>query len=419
MSIRFHLRPCCLAVAQIVVLGALLVSLPAPASASTRDAALEQGVALMRDEQWHAMIELLEPLHQADRADDDVALLLAIAYYRADRHDAAAALFDPLSRHTDQEISATAALFLGLIERAGGDEAAAARRFEQVAGSSPLLADSANRLLAGGYERGVSAAVTLRAGADSNVALVSSSALGPGPGRRGAADVDAQLSGALVAQPLDRIALLLVAAGGYRRQVELTELDLGAARAGVRYLTRPSRVAVSLGYAFEAESLGGALFALGHAADLEARIGGRYWLETSYALRHREYHLASYEGYGGVLHRGVIEGGQRERGSSVGLGAIGEYDSTRDTALAGWGAGGRLRGTWRRDRLGLSGSVEAVARWLGARRDWRTELRATASYDIADEASLVFAASGLTNRSTDVMYEHVKLTGHVGMEWRF
>jgi hypothetical protein len=391
---------------------------PPPAAASpsaSRDAVLDRAVALMGDEQWPALIALLEPAHRGDPADDDVALLLAIAYFRTDRGDDAVPLFRRLAAHPDAEVAATATLFLGLLARAGGDEADARRLFEQVASDSALLGDSAQTLLAAGRSERISAALAVRAGADSNVPLVSSHAIGPGSS---SADLDLQVSGAVVGRPLGDAGVLLHAAGAFRKQARLTDLDLVAGRAGASYATASPRVRLGLGYAFEVDALGGALLGVGHAVDARARLLGRRWLETSYALRLRDYHRAEYTGYSGHLHRGGVELGARYRGGEAGVAAIGEGEWTRDPDVSGWAGGGRLRATLRRERLALAGSAEVLGRWLGARRDLRGEVRASAAYELGAHTAAVVGVSGLINESTEPAFDHVKVAVHAGVELR-
>jgi hypothetical protein len=388
----------------------------AHAGSLTREQVLEQATSLTRAGEWMAVIALLEPAHRADPDSPEVALLLAIAYFREDRPGDAEPLFRELAAHPDDEIAEPSQLFLGLLARESGDEREARRLFREVAdSSSSVLGESAQRLLRPAAGQRLTAALSLRSGIDSNVGLISSQTVGPGPSP---ADANLLVTGAAVAWPFAGTDFRLLAAGAYRKQTRLAEFDFGAARAGAYYEHASASVDLGLGYAFEASMLGGALLSTGHAGDLRARLQGREFAELAYALRVRSYGPDAYEGYSGDSHRGTLWLGRRYPAGEAALGGLVEAERTRDPDLAGLGAGAAGRLAIRHDRLSLRAHGELLPRRLGGRRDFRAEASASIAYAFADHLAWLVGASALANRSTAPEFQHVKAAGYAGLELR-
>jgi hypothetical protein len=396
---------------------AALVTFEASAQASSPPDGdlLERAASLTQARDWAAVIELLEPAYREDPTNAETALLLAIAYYRHDRRADAAPLFRGLAAHPDDEIAEPAQLFLGLLAREGGDEAEARRLFRDVATSSSVLGESAQKLLRPTAGQRFTAAASLRSGIDSNVPLLSSDVVGPGASP---ADANLLLTAAAVAWPSSSADVRILAAGAYRKHARLTDYDFFAGRAGLSYAHTGARFDFGAGYAFEASALGGALLSNGHAADLSARLPGRRFAELAYALRVRSYAPEGYRGYSGDAHRGLAWLGTRFRLGEAAVAAVADAERTRDADLAGWGFGARARVSLRHKRLSFRAHGEVLPRHLGGRQDLRAEASAAFAYALGDHFALLLGASALSNRSTAPEFQHVKAAAYTGLELR-
>jgi hypothetical protein len=402
-------------IAALALSALLLVSPLAQASSPPEDDVLERAASLVQARDWAEVIALLEPAYRANPASAEAGLLLAIAYYRHDRHADAEPLFRRLAAHPDNEIAEPARLFLGLLARDDGDEREARRLFREVATSSSVLGESAQKLLRPTAGQRFTAAASLRSGIDSNVPLLSSEIVGPGASP---ADANLLVTGAAVAWPLSSADVRILAAGAYRKHARLSDYDFFAGRTGLSYERTGASVDFGAAYAFEASALGGALLSTGHAADLSARLPGRRFAELAYALRVRSYAPEGYSGYSGGAHRGLAWLGTRFRHGEAAFAAVADAERTRDADLAGWGMGARARVRLRHKSLSFRADGEVLPRHLGGRQDLRAEASASFAYAIGDHLAWLLGTSALSNRSTAPAFEHVKVAAYTGLELR-
>ena len=413
---RHRSCPSRLLLAGAVALFALAeAAAPAHATSTESENVLERAAHLTQSRDWPQVIALLEPDYLQGSASAEARLLLAIAYFRDDRQRDAEPLFRDLARHPDADMHEPARLFLGLIARHHGREREARRLFRDVARGSSVLGQSAQILLRPTAGQRFTAAASLRSGFDSNVPLLSSELVGPG---ESPADANLFITGAAVGWPLAGADLRLIAAGAYRAHARLDDFDFFAGRAGVHYEISGPAVDLGIGYAFEASALGGQLLSTGHAADLRARLPGKRYGEFAYALRLRDYAPDGYRGYSGDAHRGLAWLGTKFRHGEAALAALVDIERADDPAFAGFGVGGRTRLRLVYNDLNVRADLEVLPRSLGGRNDLRTEATTAISYALGEHVAWLLGGSALANRSTDPLFQHVKLAAYTGLELR-
>src|SRR5262249_48071893 len=161
----------------------------------------------------------------------------------------------------NEEVRASAHIFLGLIERDRGSTDAARAQLGAAAGtSSPLLSDAGRTLLSATGPRLLTLTLLLRPGFDSNVPLLPGTALAPGA-LTARADGDILLLASAALRPLRGIGLTVEESASYRQQLRLTDFDLFSNVLGVRYAWLGQSDRVLARYGFELMTLGRELYA--------------------------------------------------------------------------------------------------------------------------------------------------------------
>src|SRR5512138_2877704 len=111
------------------------------------ESAFETGVDRFRAQDFAGSVAPLEQAHASDPRDADTALLLGIAHYRTDRGVRAVPLLQQAERSGDDDVRASARVFLGLIADERGDSDRAQSYFGLVARSSTDLGSTGRLLL--------------------------------------------------------------------------------------------------------------------------------------------------------------------------------------------------------------------------------------------------------------------------------
>ncbi len=401
---------------------AILAATPVVAHAGGDDA-FERGVDRFQREDFAGAIPPLREALAATPSDRDAELLLGIAYARTGDDADARPLLADAARADDPEAADSARIFLGVIADRDGDRALARRYYDAVARSSSDLAATGRSLAdgAGAAPRWTLVAI-VRPEVDSNVALLPTTAA-PMPGAP-IADADLLAIAGATARPIDALPVVLDETFSYRAQDRLTSYDLLANTIGANAQAGDADWTGTAGYHFEASTLGGARYELGHVGDLGLRraLGARTGLDASYTIAARDYAIADYAGYSGVTHRGGLDLDWADRDHTVELvaGARIARELTDDPALTATAAGGRAElrlAAWKGAEL--RADADATARTFDpasmGRRDLQLRGGAAFYIDLSPAVGLVVGGTALRNVSNDSDFDATKLTAYVGL----
>lgn len=395
-----------------------LVALGSAPVFADADADLQRGLARFEAGEFAAAIGPLEAAHVADPSDLDTDLLLGIAYYRCDDRARARPLLAIAEHSLDPETRDSAQIFLGLLADAAGDTAGALGYYDSVAHGSSSLATSGRELLDRGRGERFSAALVVRPELDSNVPLLPATvaATSSGTGDR------ALFVLALVrVRLLDAVPVVLDEALAYRKQMQLTDYDLASSVTGATWSHQGAAYDAALGYHFDASTLGGTLYQLGHTVDVGVRraIAGSFGVAASYQLAVRTLYPDAFAGYTGTVQTATARLSWRAPGWELDAGAVIGREATDDPALSAVASGGQLAGRLRLGRADLRLFARAVDRRYDDAAQGRqdVQLRADASVyvDLTPRLGAVLGGSLLDNRSNVMDDGFVKWTGYLGV----
>ena len=389
----------------------------APVSADA-DADLERGLARFQAGEFTAAIGPLEAAHAADPSDLDTDLLLGIAYYRSGDPARARPLLAAAEHALDPETCDSARIFLGLIADAAGDTAGALGYYDSVAHGSSSLATSGRELLDRGRGERVTAALVVRPELDSNVPLLPATAA---PTGGGTADRDLFMLALLRVRPLDAIPVVLDETVAYRKQMQLTDYDLASSVTGASWSHQGAAYHAALAYHFDASTLGGAPFQLGHTVDAGARraIAGAFGVAASYQLVVRTLYPDAFAGYTGTVQTGTARLSWQRSTWELDVGAVIAREATEDPTLSAVASGGQLAGRLRLGGADLRLFARAADRRYDAaamgRRDFQVRADASLYVDLTPHLGAVLGASLLDNLSNTMDDGFVKWTGYLGV----
>jgi len=395
-----------------------LVALGSPPAFADADAELARGLARFEAGEFAAAIGPLEAAHAADPSDLDADLLLGIAYYRCNDPGRARPLLALAEHSPDPEIRDSARIFLGLLADATGDTAGALGYYEGVAHGSSSLATSGRELLDRGRGERLSAALVIRPELDSNVPLLPATAT---PTGGGTGDRDLFVLALVRVRPFDAVAVTLDETVAYRKQMQLTDYDLASSVTGATWSHLGADYHAALGYHFDASTLGGALFQLGHTVDAGARgvIAGSFGVAASYQLAVRTLYPDAFAGYTGTVQTATARLSWLARGWELEVGAVIGREVTDDPALSAVASGGQLTGRLRMGRADLRLFARAADRRYDAaalgRRDFQVRADASVYVDLTPHLGAVLGGSWLDNRSNAMDDGFVKWTGYLGV----
>jgi Tetratricopeptide repeat len=400
---------------------ALVLALFASSSAlADGDDAFTRGLARFEADDYAGAIAPLVAAHASDPSDPAAALLLGIAYYQTGNDDAALPLLAQAARANDAETRDSANVFLGLAADRGADAGLAHHYYEVVARSSGALGASGRALLDRGSEPRWSLVAVIRPEIDSNVALLPDTSRGA----TGAADADLLALADAAVRPIDAVPLALEDTLSYRRQERLTAYDMLFNSAGATW-TRAGDLRAAAAYHFEASTLGGARFALGHVGDLALRYApdDGAGVAVRYAIAARDFAPDAYAGYGGIVHTAGadLSWGGPGRGVELAAGYVFQRELTADPALSATAHGARaaLRvaiGRGRELRLSALAADRTYDDVTAMGRHDR-QLRADAAFyvDLSSTFGVVIGGAALRNASNLADYDATKLTAYAGV----
>ncbi|HEX7837297.1 MAG TPA: hypothetical protein VF469_07530, partial [Kofleriaceae bacterium] len=386
---------------------------PALADADA-DAELERGLARFEAGEFAAAIGPLEAAHAADPSDLDTDLLLGIAYYRCDDPGRARPLLATAAHSLDPETRDSARIFLGLVADAVGDTVGALDYYDSVAHGSSSLAASGRELLDRGRGERLSAALVVRPELDSNVPLQPATAASTGGGT---GDRDLFVLALLRARPFDDIAVVLDETLAYRKQMQLTDYNLASSVTGATWSHLGAAYHAALGYHFDASTLGGALFQLGHTVDAGARraISSSFGVAASYQLVVRTLYPDAFAGYTGPVQTATARLSWIAPAWELDAGAVVAREATEDPTLSAVASGGQLSGRLRLGRADLRLFARAADRRYDAaamgRRDFQLRVDASVYVDLTRHIGAVLGGSLLDDRSNVMDDGFVKWTG--------
>ncbi len=395
-----------------------LVALGSSPALADADADLERGLARFEAGEFAAAIGPLEAAHTADPSDLDTDLLLGIAYYRCNHPGRARSLLAIAEHSLDPETRDSARIFLGLLADAAGDTAGALGYYEGVAHGSSSLATSGRELLDRGRGERLSAALVIRPELDSNVPLLPATAT---PTGGGTGDSDLFVLAFIRARPFDAVAVVLDETVAYRKQMQLTDYDLASSVTGATWSHLGAAYHAALGYHFDASTLGGALFQLGHTVDAGARraIAGSFGIAASYQLTVRTLYPDAFAGYTGTVQTATARLSWLARGWEFEVGAVIGREATDDPTLSVVASGGQLTGQLRMGRADLRLFARAADRRYDVaalgRRDFQVRADASVYVDLTPHVGAVLGGSLLDNRSNVMDDGFVKWTGYLGV----
>jgi tetratricopeptide (TPR) repeat protein len=389
-----------------------------PAVESNEPTAFERGLTKFQAGDFAAAIEPLEQARAQDPSDADTALLLGIAYYRTDQLDRAKPLFEQAEHDGDADGKSSARIFLGLIADTAGHPEAAHQYFDQVARTSPALRSAARLLL---DEAGVSRwsiVGIVRPGFDSNVALIPLTAQGRGK-QSGSGDAELDLVGTLAARPVEDVPLVLDDTASYSAHAQLHDYDMLSDRVGAMYVWANKRDRASLGYHFEAATLGGERYVLGHAIDagVRRRLCGTRAIAARYTFAARDYG-AGYEDYTGLTHTGIVEigFGSHAQPFELALGYAVEHEGTSDAMLTAFVHGPRaVVRIQLRKTVELRSLMLVTQRIYDNRQSGNVQNDTALYFDLSNTWGLLFGGSFLGNASTDKQDSYIKWTLFAGV----
>ncbi|HEY6032708.1 MAG TPA: hypothetical protein VIV58_00575, partial [Kofleriaceae bacterium] len=319
---------------------------------------------------------------------------------------------------SDPEAAASARVFLGLIADARGESGRARSYYRMVASSPTALGVTGRALLASAGDRW-SIAVVSRPGYDSNVALQPATVTATGAG----GDADLTTIGAITTRPLSDLDLVLDNTVLYRRHARMTDFDMLSDTVGASAIVGGATDRAILAYHFDAATLGGARYDVGHAVDLGYVhvLAGPLAATARYSLDARTYTPAAYAGYTGLTHTGILElaWGTPTSAKQASLGYVIERDATDDPMLAATGNGARLALRTGSSAIELRGSALASYRIYDADALGRRDLLVTADTSLYAELShafgLVVGATLLRNLSNEAATDYLKWTVYAGV----
>lgn len=382
------------------------------------DADLQRGVARFEAGEFAAAIAPLEAAHAADPSDLDTDLLLGIAYYRCADPARARPLLALAAQSPDPETRDSARIFLGLLADAAGDTAGALGYYDSVAHGSSSLATSGRALLDRGRGEKLSAALVVRPELDSNVPVLPSTIA---PTGSGTGDRDLFVLALVRVRPLDAVPVVLDEALAYRKQMQLADYDLASSVTGATWSHQGAAHDAALGYHFDASTLGGALYQLGHTVDAGARraIAGPFGVAASYQLAVRTLYPDAFAGYTGMVQTATARLSWRAPGWELDAGAVIGREATDDPTLSVVASGGQLAGRVRIGRADLRLFARATDRRYDAaamgRRDVQVRADASLYIDLTPHLGAVLGGSLLDNRSNAMDGGFVKWTGYLGV----
>jgi hypothetical protein len=392
---------------------------------SSSTGSMERGIAAFERGDFEDAARDLATARRVAPDDLELALLLGIADYRLGRTEEAENLLEAATGSEDPETAGAARAFLGLIAEERGDRVRA-RRLWSSASESPVpeLAASALKLLEAREPSPFAVGALLRAGYDSNVALISLTAAPP-PGATSSGDAELFGLAALALRP--GLGFGFEETVSYRKYALLTAYDQLSSTTGVRW-EHPGPDRLSLADAFEVATLGGPLFHLGDTFDAAYRraIDPDLGVGARYQLRQRKYSLPAYAGYSGWSHSGALElsRGTPETPFELIIGALLLREQTDDPSLSAVGLGGRALARYARSGFFALLAATALERLFDAvpstteppRRDTQLLAEATAGYSLYTELAVVFGGAFVRNLSNRTDFDHQKWTVSLGVE---
>jgi tetratricopeptide (TPR) repeat protein len=402
-----------LAIAAALV--TVVLSGPARADAA---ADLELGVARVQAGEFAAAIAPLRAAHEADPSDLDAALLLGIAYYRCGDDARAQPLFAAAAQSADPDTHDGARLFLGLLADRAGDAEAAIGYYDSVSRGGSSLAASGQQLLARGRGERLSAALVIRPEIDSNAAVLPAASI---PADGSASDRDLLLAAELHVRPFQAIGLVLDQAVAYRKQAQLTELDMASSVSGASWGGRAGAYRGAIGYHIDVSTLGGVFFQLGQTFDAAGRrlIAGAFAVAASYQLTARTLYPDAYAGYTGLVHTGAAKLSWLAGAWELELAGLAVREATSDPTLAATGAGGQIAARLRLGRIDMRVVARAIDRRYDAaaqgRRDLQVRGEAALYVDITSHLGAVIGATMLDDHSNVMADSYAKWTGYLGL----
>lgn len=395
-----------------------LVALGSAPALADAEAELERGLARFQAGEFAAAVGPLEAAHAADPLDLDTDLLLGIAYYRCGDPGRARPLLAAAEHSLDSETRDSARIFLGLVADAAGDTAGALGYYDSVAHGSSSLATSGRELLDRGRGERLSAALVVRPELDSNVPLLPGTTT---PTGGGTGDRDLFVLALLRVRPLDAASVVLDETLAYRKQMQLTDYDLASSVTGATWSHLGAVYHAALGYHFDASTLGGALFQLGHTVDAGARraIAGSFGIAASYQLVVRTLYPDAFAGYTGTVQTAAAQLSWRAPAWELEVGAVIGREATEDATLSAVASGGQLAGRLRLGRADLRLFARAADRRYDAaaigRRDFQLRADASVYVDLTRHVGAVLGGTLLDNRSNVMDDGFVKWTGYLGV----
>jgi tetratricopeptide (TPR) repeat protein len=395
-----------------------LVALGSAPVFADADAELQRGLARFEAGEFAAAIGPLEAAHAADPSDLDTDLLLGITYYRLGDPGRARPLLAIAARSLDPETRDSAQIFLGLLADAAGDTAGALGYYDSVARGSSSLATSGRELLDRGRGERLSAALVVRPELDSNVPLLPATAAVTGGG---AGDRDLFVLALVRVRPLDAVPVVLDEALAYRKQMQLTDYDLASSVTGATWNHLGAVYHAALGYHFDASTLGGAAFQIGHTIDAGARraIAGSFGIAASYQLVVRTLDPDAYAGYTGTVQTGAAQLSWLHPTWELEVGGVIAREATEDLTLSAMASAGQLAGRLRLGRADLRLFARAADRRYDAaaagRRDFQLRADASVYVDLTRHLGAVLGGTLLDNRSNVMDDGFVKWTGYLGV----
>ena len=412
----------------MVALSAASVS---DARAGAAPAPLERALALFRDGRYAEAAPALELAVAADDTDDDVALLLAIAYLRLDRASDAEPLLARAAASANDETRAAAHLYLGIVARDRGEADAARRELGIAARSSALLlAASGGQLLDRVAQHHLAFTLLVRPEIDSNVPLLPVAATSNSLPDGSRVDGDLLVLVAISLRPSRAIGLVVEETAAYRQQLTLTRYDFFADNLGVRYTHLGDLHRITVAGGGELMTLGGALFAVGAA--LQGSFRRALWRGIGVAVhdtfRFRSFLPDGYAAFTGPSNTGGVElsWGTPEAGVELAAGYLLVGELTADPTFTALGHGPTLRARSRvgaRVDVSLSGALvmrtfSQADPTVGVRRDTQGWADVSVAVDLTRWGlGLIVGGSVLRNLSTVSDFDYVKATAHVGLAW--
>jgi hypothetical protein len=391
-----------------------------------RIAALAYRKAIALDPANAAARDALAELCRADRADDDEALLAAIARFRAgDLDEARAALSAIVAR--GGPAAEGAHFFLGLVALREHDGAEAEREL-LLARRDPSYAELATSMLRLARREGPLTALLIAAPElDTNPQLVPETPPAGATAGPPATDESLLLAGTITARPLRWLALREAVA--WRKQRRLSALD---------FLDENTQIAVELDgradhaalrYDLGYDLLDGAAYLIANRASAAYRRElGALAVGASYAVRRRDYRQADEREFDGWVHSAeagaVVHAATR---LELELRALGRRELTEEASFSNTAGGGQA--ALRFGPYGRARGAGAVAVWYARhdapqpdgvlRRDVHAEGGLDFELDVGDHVIAIAAATVAHNSSTIEDFRYWKIVARVGLALAF